>query len=96
MLRILTENKQKNEIENILIALGLDFTVYEAEGTWKGIREKSLVIELADAKFSEAIVAAKEIRKLNNQESVYVQDILDSLYKQTERGTQCLKSHMIF
>ncbi len=39
MLRILTENKQKTEIENILIALGLDFTILEAQGTWKGIRE---------------------------------------------------------
>ena len=80
----MTENKQKNEIENTLIAQGLDFTIFEAEGTWKGVRERSLVIEFEGATLGKVLVAAQEIRKLNNQEAVLVQAIQTDLYEVTE------------
>ena len=75
MYRILTENKQKPEILNTLIGLGLDFTTYEADGTWQGKHERSLVIELEEKSLTKVLKAASLIRKLNNQESVFVQEI---------------------
>jgi hypothetical protein len=46
MYRILTENKNADQVKRTLSGLGLDFTVYYGEGTWRGQHENSLMIEL--------------------------------------------------
>ena len=90
MRRILTEKKNLPDIENILIGLGMDYTYYEATGSWKGKREHSLVIELDNYPFSKVLKAAEEIRKLNGQEAVYVQEIPTSLLVVSEKGVKSL------
>ena len=90
MLRILTENKNKGMIEADLIARGIDFTIYEAQGVWEGIREDSLVIDIEGYSRKVIFEAADAIRLINNQEAVYVQDVPSTLYSITEKGRKCL------
>jgi hypothetical protein len=44
--RILTENKNVDQVQRMLCGLGLDYTVYYGEGAWQGHRENGLMIEL--------------------------------------------------
>ena len=90
MLRILTENKNKSNIEAEMIARGIDFTIYEAEGTWQGTREHSLIIEVEGHVRKTVFDVAEAIRKMNNQQAVYVQDIPTTLYEVSEEGRACL------
>lgn len=90
MLRILTENKDKASIEAEMIARGLDFTIYTAEGTWQGIRELSLIIEIEGYNRNKVFEVAEAIRKMNDQQAVYVQSIPSELYSITEEGRACL------
>jgi hypothetical protein len=90
MLRILTEYKNRPNIEAELIARGLDYTIYTADGTWNGIKESSLVIEIEGANLSKVASAAEAIRSMNDQQAVYVQCIPTELYSITEEGRKCL------
>lgn len=78
--RIVTENKNKGEIAGILHNLGLDFTMYPAEGSWKQVREVSLIIEFSPGVYTDVSIAAERIRLLNNQEAVLVQEIPSENY----------------
>jgi hypothetical protein len=49
MYRILTENKNICEVKRLLVNMNLDYTMYYADGSWKGQPEDSLMIELTDA-----------------------------------------------
>lgn len=79
MIRILTENVNKEEVKALLMDMGLDFTMIEAERSWRGVEEKSLIIELDDCysphfeQISLAKAAAKKIRDMNNQQCVLIQ-----------------------
>jgi len=74
MYRIVTENKNLSGIKEILSRWGLDYTMFPAIGSWHGVEEPSLVIEIAG--FSRWIVeaAAKDILVTNFQESVLLQE----------------------
>jgi hypothetical protein len=74
MLRIVTENKNLTGIKKILAHWNLDYTMFPAIGSWKGVEEPSLVIEICG--FSRWIVksAAKDILVTNFQESVLLQE----------------------
>jgi hypothetical protein len=76
LYRILTENVNKEQIVKI-VSLHFDgFTIYEAEGYWKGKPEKALVIEIDSGNDLWLIMKiAKEIKAFNCQESVMVQGI---------------------
>jgi len=90
MLRILTENFNKEGIEAELLSRGIDYTMYEAHGSWKGKTEPSLVIEIDCYGRSIVFDAAEGIRKLNNQQAVFVQEVPSTLYSITEKGKKCL------
>lgn len=75
MYRILTEAKNVEGVKQELIRLGLDYTVYQAEGAYKGAPESSLVIELDNVRREVVFVAARLIRDMNTQEAVLVQEI---------------------
>ena len=76
--RILTENKNRQGLENILKRRFLGFTVTEATGYWQGAREASLIIDI-DTLGEEGKIGvyqtAREIKDYNGQESVLVQEI---------------------
>jgi hypothetical protein len=75
MYRILTENKNADQVKRMLCGLSLDFTVYYGEGTWHGQYENSLMIELDNVTKDLAENAAKLIKHLNSQEAVLLQEI---------------------
>jgi hypothetical protein len=75
MYRILTENKNVPELKTLLVDMGLDYTMYYADGSWKGQPENSLMIELADASKELAEAVARLIKHTNFQQSVLLQEI---------------------
>lgn len=75
MYRILTENKNVDQVQRMLCGLGLDFTVYFGEGAWQGQRESSVMIELDNTTRDLAERAARLIKQLNSQDAVLLQEI---------------------
>jgi hypothetical protein len=75
MYRIYTADINRDEIESILQSFVDGYTLIPASGAWKGIPEKSLVIELCVSKHYAPIVKhiAQRICQLNKQEAVMVQ-----------------------
>lgn len=75
MYRILTENKNRAQIESGLADICMDFTSYTGKGVWKGVEEKSLIIEFEGEIKEKVLMAAELIRKFNKQQEVLVQEI---------------------
>ena len=75
MYRILTENKNVCEVKKLLVNMNLDYTMYYAEGSWKGQPENSVMIELVDASEDVAEAAARLIKCANFQQTVLLQEI---------------------
>lgn len=75
MYRILTEEKNVDQIKTTLNGLGLDFTLFNAQGSWKGMEENSLAIELDNIPRYRAENVARIIKSMNNQEAVLLQEI---------------------
>ncbi len=78
LYRILTENKNNAEITSIVDKYFEGFTILTGIGYWHGIPENSLIIEI----YSDAFCAknnineiAEQIKELNSQEAVLVQEI---------------------
>jgi hypothetical protein len=75
MYSILTESKNVDLVKTSLGDLGLDYTLYSGDGSWKGQAEHSLIIELDSITRELAEKAAKLIKKINRQEKVLLQEI---------------------
>jgi type II secretory pathway component PulC len=75
MYRILTEEKNVEQVKATLTGLGLDFTLFNAQGCWRGQRENSLAIELDNISLSRAEDAARIIKSMNKQEAILLQEI---------------------
>lgn len=75
MYRILTESKNVDLVKTSLADLGLDYTLYSGDGSWKGHTEHSLIIELDNITKKLAKKAAKLIKRINRQEKVLLQEI---------------------
>ena len=79
--RILTENKNRQGIENILNRRFSGYTIIESTGYWETKRENSLIVEIDSLDQHESTVrisvysTAREIKNYNGQESVLVQEI---------------------
>jgi hypothetical protein len=74
MYRILTEEKNVEQVKAALTGLGLDFTLYRARGSWHGQEENSLAIELDSIPRQRAEDAARIIKSINNQDAVLLQE----------------------
>jgi hypothetical protein len=74
MYRILTEEKNVEQVKATLTGLGLDFTLYRARGTWNGREENSLAIELDNISRNLAESTARTIKSMNKQEAVLLQE----------------------
>jgi hypothetical protein len=75
MFRILTEEKNVDEVKATLKSLGLDFTLFRALGSWHGKEENSLAIELDNAPRNSGEHAALSIKSMNDQDAVLLQEI---------------------
>lgn len=69
------ENKNVCEVKKLLVNMNLDYTMYYADGSWKGQPEDSLMIELADASEDVAEAVARLIKHANFQQAVLLQEI---------------------
>jgi hypothetical protein len=75
MIRILTEDINRENIHAALASASIDaYTLIPCEGSWKGVREKSLIIELDGVTRFQA-ECTERIRTANKQEAVLVQEI---------------------
>ena len=76
LYRLITENKNRDDIEDILKVFFTGSTIYEATGFWKNTKEQSLIIEIdGNGDYFDIVHLAKVIKKLNNQDAVMVQQI---------------------
>jgi hypothetical protein len=75
MLRIVTENKYPARIKEILRRENVDFTMYTATGSWKGVEEPSLVLEFEGYGLEKILAVDLAIKYENKQESVMLQTI---------------------
>lgn len=73
MIRLYTEDVNRDGIESILHRHVDGYTLITAIGSWKGEKEHSLIIELFED--SKAHSIASEICELNNQDAVAIQHI---------------------
>jgi len=74
MYRILTEEVNVDLLKATLVGLGLDFTLFHAQGCWRGQRENSLAIEFDNVSRNRAEDAARIIKSINRQEAVLLQE----------------------
>jgi hypothetical protein len=75
MIRILTEDINRSNIHGALASASIDaYTLIEATGSWKGVQEKSLIIEIDGITRFRAECIAERIRVANRQEAVLVQE----------------------
>lgn len=80
LYRIFTEDKNRNEVEDIISKYFPGFTIISATGYYEGQKENSLIIELAISAMGDinkVYRIARLIKENNNQEVVMVQKISD-------------------
>jgi hypothetical protein len=75
MIRILTEDKNREDIIRLLKWRGMDATIIPCSGIYKGLSEPCLSIELAGILYPDAVSLAFEIKRMNGQETVLIQTI---------------------
>ena len=82
LYQILTEEKNIEGVRGVLSHYFEGYTIMHAEGIWKGVPERALVISIAgNVDPSRVQTCAEEIKFLNNQESVLILSIpCDVLY----------------
>jgi hypothetical protein len=75
MYRILTERRNPERVKAMLRRLSFDYTVIDAQGSWMGHAEDSMVIELDGISRYEAKRVARLIKSMNDQSAVLLQVI---------------------
>lgn len=75
MLRIITEDTNRKMMYEVLNSHRLDYTMYPATGTWKQIREDTVVIDFVTATREQVEKVAQVIKWENKQEAVLVLEI---------------------
>lgn len=76
LYRILTEDKNRQEIASIVSKRFDGFTLLAGQGYWKGLAENALAIEIESAEDNATVFAlADEIKRYNKQEAVLVQTL---------------------
>ena len=73
MYRILTERKNAEQVKAALGGFGLDYTVFDAEGSWNGQAENSMAIELDGVSWETITVVARLIKTINDQDAILIQ-----------------------
>lgn len=76
MYRIVTEDKNVEEIKEALAALDLDFTLFRGIGSWRGKEEQSVALEIDRISRETAEKIARLIKRMNHQEAVLMQEFL--------------------
>jgi hypothetical protein len=72
MYRILTEDTNRVLLETIVDRYVNGYTITHTHGVWKGEHELSLALDFVDVAETVVLEIAKEIKEVNEQESVLV------------------------
>lgn len=75
LYRILTEDKNREQVLKLVARYLLGATVMQGRGLWREQWENSLIIETTDADYEAVVRLAVGIKTLNRQESVLIQQI---------------------
>lgn len=75
MYRILTEDKNRDLVHAILREHVKGYTITEAIGSWEGVQEKSIAIDLVGPDLALVEDIAGHIKRWNGQESVLILDL---------------------
>ncbi len=75
LYRILTENKNREAVEDLVGQSFPGFTSYEGLGHWQGAKENSLIIEVDTDNHWLIRHLASDIKELNHQQAVMIQAI---------------------
>lgn len=75
LARILTENKDYQDVLSIVNQFMPSYTIIKADGVWHAVPEHSLIIEIDMDVMSKQDIesVAHKIKKLNKQQAVLVQ-----------------------
>ncbi len=78
LYRICTEDINQGKIEKIVSKSYPGFTIIKGEGFWESQKEESLIIEIVTGN-DDGIIndIANKIKKVNNQDAILVQKIVD-------------------
>lgn len=77
LYRICTEDKNRRQLTDLIDQHFDGYTLYTVEGRWKGKPEDALIVEIAGdlADRGPVHILAHEIKGLNEQESVLIEEI---------------------
>ena len=78
LYRILTEDINQEQVQKIVDSYYQGYTMYKAQGFWKGIKENSLIVEIiseAQNELDNVRALASKIKDYNHQEAVLVETI---------------------
>jgi hypothetical protein len=79
--RIYTQDVHRNRVIKVVTSKFESFTLQSTRGYFKGRSEKSIVIEIVEAKHREIDQVARAIREVNGQKSVLVMSLTGKAYK---------------
>lgn len=74
MIKIYTEDVNRDRILKILDEFYPSYTVMPAIGRWEGISENALVIEVISTNITTALAVATRIKEANEQDCVLVSE----------------------
>lgn len=72
IFRVYTENVNRKKVLSLAAEKFDNFTLQPTTGYFRGQPEKSVVIEIVDARRKDVLEVAKKIRRINGQKSVLV------------------------
>jgi hypothetical protein len=75
LFRILTEEKNVDQVKRHLIAQGLDYTIFYGDGAWEGGPERSMAIELANITRVLVESVALAVMLMNDQKAILIQEV---------------------
>ena len=79
--RIYTQESNRDEIIRLTANQFESFTLQPTTGYTKGKPERSMVLELVDARKKDVAALAKSIRRLNGQKSVFIMGLSGKVKK---------------
>ena len=80
LYRIITEDKNQCKVLDLVKWYLCGATIYHAKGLWKRQWENSLIIEMANVENAIVAQLVQEIKELNQQDVVMVQEIACDSY----------------
>jgi hypothetical protein len=86
--RIYTEDWDRDAVIEAVSVKFESFTIHETTGYFKGQSEKSIVIEIVEAREEEVEAVARAIRAINGQKTVLVMALRGQARKITDRITE--------